>query len=204
MDDDRRRLQRAYDRDAERRDRATPEPWRLAIVDRLATHVRRRGGRRVLDLGCGTGQLARRLADHDLEVVAVDLSPAMVARARARGVTAIVADLDTLPFAAASFDGALAFNALLHTRRERLPAVYAAIRRVLAPRAVLTVVTWGGVTRQEPWAGDWLHPPRFFATMSDTDLRVQPIPGFTRIETTVLHDHARDDLHPQVQVLQAR
>jgi SAM-dependent methyltransferase len=43
-------------------------------------------GMRVLDAGCGTGVLAERLAVAcpELEVVAVDLSPAMLKRARAR------------------------------------------------------------------------------------------------------------------------
>jgi SAM-dependent methyltransferase len=43
-------------------------------------------GMRVLDAGCGTGVLAERLAATcpDIEVVAVDLSPSMLKRARAR------------------------------------------------------------------------------------------------------------------------
>ena len=45
-------------------------------------------GMRVLDAGCGTGALAERLAaEHpDIELVAVDLSPSMLKRARARRV----------------------------------------------------------------------------------------------------------------------
>src|SRR5262252_7723393 len=40
---------------------------------------------RVLDIGCGLGRLAARVAAHGREVVGVDLSPEMIARARARG-----------------------------------------------------------------------------------------------------------------------
>ena len=45
-------------------------------------------GMRVLDAGCGTGPLAERIADkhQDIELVAVDLSPTMLKRARARRV----------------------------------------------------------------------------------------------------------------------
>src|SRR5256885_11583933 len=41
-------------------------------------------GARVLDLGCGTGEDALLLAGRGVRVVAVDPSPAMVARARAK------------------------------------------------------------------------------------------------------------------------
>jgi len=39
-------------------------------------------GRRVLDVGCGTGRLARRLAPEAREVVGIDTSPRMIERAR--------------------------------------------------------------------------------------------------------------------------
>jgi SAM-dependent methyltransferase len=64
-------------------------------------------GARVLDVGSGPGHLASRLADHGLDVVAIDLDPAMVAmatkRLAGRAETA-VASVTALPFADASFD----------------------------------------------------------------------------------------------------
>ena len=60
-------------------------------------------GLRVLDAGCGTGALAERLAKAcpDIEYVGVDLSPSMLARARARrtwprGFTFLQGDFDAL------------------------------------------------------------------------------------------------------------
>ncbi len=67
----------------------------------------------ILDLGCGTGQLTRRLIERypDATVVAVDLSPGMLAKAAQRLAAtgshhpAIVrADAQQLPFAPASVD----------------------------------------------------------------------------------------------------
>ncbi len=65
--------------------------------------------RRALDVGCGTGGLARRLADRypRAEVVAVDFSRAMVAAAgrRRRTPRALgVANASRLPFADGTFD----------------------------------------------------------------------------------------------------
>jgi SAM-dependent methyltransferase len=49
----------------------------------------REGPARILDLACGTGVLACALAEEGHEVLGVDLSPAMVARARARAVPGV-------------------------------------------------------------------------------------------------------------------
>lgn len=55
---------------------------RFAPFDDLAGLVERRKGMRVVDLGCGTGELTRRLADSldDADVVGVDSSPEMLAQ----------------------------------------------------------------------------------------------------------------------------
>ena len=56
------------------------------MLDEVVTELDLRPGMRVLDAGCGTGALAERLAaaHPDIELVAADLSPAMIKRARTR------------------------------------------------------------------------------------------------------------------------
>ncbi len=56
---------------------------RGAPFEDLLALIRVRPNLRVIDLGCGTGELTRRLADHlpDSDVVGVDNSPEMLARA---------------------------------------------------------------------------------------------------------------------------
>jgi len=77
-------------------------------TDRLLGAVQ---GRRVLDLACGNGVSARRLARMGADVVAVDFSRALVARARARGVPRagkiryVVADLTRPATLDAAVDG---------------------------------------------------------------------------------------------------
>src|SRR6188508_1276400 len=56
--------------------------------------------RRVLEVGCGMGNFAERVArETSIDVVATDLSPRMVELARERGLDARVADVQALPFA---------------------------------------------------------------------------------------------------------
>jgi SAM-dependent methyltransferase len=56
------------------------------MLDEVVAALDLRPGMRVLDAGCGTGALEARLAERhpDVEVVAVDASPAMLTRARRR------------------------------------------------------------------------------------------------------------------------
>jgi ubiquinone/menaquinone biosynthesis C-methylase UbiE len=65
---------------------------RQALVDALDV----RSDHRVLELGCGTGQVTARLLAAGARVVAVDRLPAMLAAARRRapGATFVEADLD--------------------------------------------------------------------------------------------------------------
>ena len=43
-------------------------------------------GERILDLGCGDGQLTQRIAASGASVIGIDSSPEMVTAARARGI----------------------------------------------------------------------------------------------------------------------
>jgi len=86
---------------------------------------------RILDLGCGDGQLSKRVAAGGAVVQGVDASPEMVAAARSRGVAAEQASSEALPFDDASFDAVFS-NAALHWIREQ-NAMMSEVRRVLRP-----------------------------------------------------------------------
>ena len=69
---------------------------------------------RVLDVGAGWGELAGRIAAAtEAQVVACDLSLRMVQLASSRGIRAIVADAEALPFGDRTFDVVVA-NAMLY------------------------------------------------------------------------------------------
>jgi SAM-dependent methyltransferase len=67
------------------------DPLLSRLHDRIADHVEPTG--RILDVGCGTGSLVWRLAPKALEVVGVELSPAMVAHARATLAARVLGDV---------------------------------------------------------------------------------------------------------------
>ena len=168
----------AYDADAERRAAMVPSKWRTDIIDTFAKEIATTGAESVLELGCGTGQLARYLADLSLDVTAIDLSPANIKATQARGVHSLVADFASLPFPDESFDASMAVNSLLHVPPSELTNVFAEIARILRPGALFLMVVWGGVTEDGFVDSEWLDPPRYFSSYSDEDVLALDTPGF--------------------------
>lgn len=88
---------------------------------------------RILDLGCGTGRLSRRLAELGRDVVLLDASDAMLARAvPAVGAPAVLADAFALPFAPGSFDAVIALRVAFHF--SDVGALIASAAPLLRPR----------------------------------------------------------------------
>lgn len=87
-------------------------------------------GERILDLGCGDGQLTAKIASSGAEVAGVDASPAMVESARRRGIDARLGNAESLPFHA-EFDAVFS-NAALHWVRDQ-DAMMAGVHRALKP-----------------------------------------------------------------------
>jgi ubiquinone/menaquinone biosynthesis C-methylase UbiE len=121
--------------------RAAYWPIHDAVVDALAS----RPPRRVLDLGCGTGQLAERLQHTvpGVRVTGCDFSSGMLAEARQRSrrVRWTCGDAQRLPFADRSFDAIVTTEAF-HWFPDQRRAL-AECRRVLAPdgRLLLAVAS---------------------------------------------------------------
>lgn len=128
------------------------DTMRAQIISRLPADLR---GARVLDAGCGTGQMTEALASHGASVVAIDISPALVEIARRRlpdglagRVTFIAGDM--LSQDLGGYDYVVAMDSLLYystadvatalTRlgdRSRGPIVF-----TLAPRTRLLMAMW--------------------------------------------------------------
>jgi SAM-dependent methyltransferase len=96
---------------------------------------------RVLEVGCGEGELAERLTAAVRHVVAIDQSTRMVELTRARGVDARVADVQELPFPDHTFDVVLAAWMLYHV--PDIDRGLAEITRVLRPGGRLVATTNG-------------------------------------------------------------
>ncbi|HEY1366923.1 MAG TPA: methyltransferase domain-containing protein [Gaiellaceae bacterium] len=109
-------------------------------------------GRRVLEVGCGTGTMSTALAERALcKVWAVDASPEMVEVARGRvpgGVGLKVARAEDLPFRDGWFERVV-MRLVLHLVDR--PRALAELRRVLAPGGRLALATFAPEHFDEFW-----------------------------------------------------
>ena len=107
------------------------EAARDPMIDRFIAACPTRG--RVLDLGCGAGHYARRMAAAGLQVDALDAAEAMVARTgQIPGVVARLGRFEDLT-AQCFYDGIWAYFSLLHAPRNELPGHLARIAAALRP-----------------------------------------------------------------------
>jgi SAM-dependent methyltransferase len=129
-----------------------------SALSRVAECVRAGRVRRAIDLGCGTGQLTRFLADHVPEVIGVDLAEPMIEYARRQRhhphVTYFVRDLcEVTPDRDGHFDFVVSYHTLHHV--PDLESALRGIRALLAPGGQVLLVdsvhVRGGVSRWQVW-----------------------------------------------------
>jgi SAM-dependent methyltransferase len=155
-----------YSRQAERYDEtraASP-----SVLRPLREALAGAPGRRLADIGGGTGNYALALKGEGWQPVVVDRSAEMLARAAAKGLEVVEADAQQLPFENESFDAAMMISMLHHV--EGRGAALAEARRILRPRGRLVLKGFTGEDAASLWVLDyfpssrpWMeatHPPR--------------------------------------------
>jgi ubiquinone/menaquinone biosynthesis C-methylase UbiE len=115
-----------------------------------------RGSERVLDVGCGPGDLLREMASQHGgwgRLLGMDLSPGMAIKAASLAtglpVSFAVGDAQAIPFPAESFDVVMARHMLYHV--PKIDRAVAEASRVLRPGGHLLAVTNSAHTMQQYW-----------------------------------------------------
>jgi SAM-dependent methyltransferase len=191
-------IRAAYDAAAEGWDRG-PGPLYSALarslVEQSGVEV---SGRRVLDLGAGTGAAGSAAAAAGAQpVVAVDIAPRMLTRCTGR-LRPVAADMAALPFRNDSFDLTIAAFCLSHVAS--LPGCLREVRRVSAALAASAFAPgWSHPAKgvvEAVLARHGYRPPGWYEVFKrDTEpqatdpavLRAAAaVAGFTRIEVTTV------------------
>ncbi len=140
----------------------------------------------VCDLGCGPGHVAHYLHERGAEVIGIDLSPAMIERARALtpGVRFEVGDMRKLDVPDSAWQAVVAFYSIIHFAPAELPDLFREIRRVLAPGGTLVVSFHIGseIFHRDEWWGHavnvdfyFLQPDDVVAAMEAAGLSVERV-----------------------------
>jgi ubiquinone/menaquinone biosynthesis C-methylase UbiE len=115
------------------------ERWKASDGEAISAELGLSAGSSVLDVGGGTGLLARHIAAASgCSVTVLDRDSLAVDTASSRGrVTAVLGDAAAMPFPDASFDAALLIDAFHHVADQ--PSAVRETARVLRPGGVVLV-----------------------------------------------------------------
>jgi len=200
--------------------------WRAVALDLLAPAP----GMRVLDAGCGLGEVAREIAAllwPGGEVTAVDVSRQMIEAARSRDdrvapVTYEVADVTNLPFATDSFDRARCERVLQHL--DDPDAAIDELVRVTAPDGVVCVLDteWRSAAvdvddpslvdavfemmntlSPQPAIGRTLRRRMVRAGLTDVDVRVHPFTYTSLTAAAALYPQFNEQIPPEAEIIPA-
>ena len=134
-----------YEANARRYDRLHP-----GVAGDIAYYAALARGRRVVEIGAGTGRMSAALAGEAAQLIALDHSPAMLGRAvaRLRGIErahVLCADARALPLRGRFELAVLAYRTVQHLADAgcRLQ-LFCELRTLLAPAGVLAFDTWHG------------------------------------------------------------
>ena len=175
-------VESGYDRIADRHlvwAAGIDDPGRARMLDLLLERLPPSGD--VLDLGCGAGvpstvQLAER---HRVTGVDISQEQLRLARERLPDAELVHADLASVEFPDASFDGVASFYALGHLPREQLGEVFRSVRGWLRPGGwFLTSLASGDqADASDEWLGVEMHfsgygPDRNRELLREAGLRI--------------------------------
>ncbi len=112
---------------------------------------------RILDAGCGTGLLLRRIATRapGTQLVGVDLTLAMLRRAGRSASDLVLGDVRRLPFADGSLDAVVLASVLQYL--PDLDAALSEAARVLKPGGRVVITLWDGASLRMHMLACWLR-----------------------------------------------
>lgn len=137
------------------------QPHRRAAFDASVMWLPAKPGGKVLEIGCGNGDLLARLSTLGWQTYGVETDPKSAAIAQARGLQVVVGEFDGQKFEPATFDAVIMSHVIEHVGDPA--ALLRACRKSLKPDGRLLMLTPNLKSLGHRWFGrDWLHldPPR--------------------------------------------
>jgi SAM-dependent methyltransferase len=99
------RISRVYDE--------TRDSLKKTTIDKIASVLLKDGCSSILEIGIGTGRVAKPLQDRDFRIVGLDISMGMLLKAKEKKIERLIlADANHLPIRAKSFDAAILAHVL--------------------------------------------------------------------------------------------
>ena len=197
-------LRETYNKYAAERETYAMQDWKLDLRSKFLSLLQNEQKRTLLEIGAGTGRDSKFFQDQGLDVVCIDLSPAMVELCKQKGLTAHVMDMADIQLLAGSFEAVYSMNSLLHLTKTEFPLVLRNIDRLLKTDGVVFIGMYGGRDHEGVWENDSYHPKRFFSFFTDERLKQEVEKVFDIISFESIHLQPEDNLDFQLLLLRKK
>ena len=136
--------------------------WHETKLELLDWFFIPKAGEKILDIGCGSGVFASRMAELGAQVTAIDSNRKVVdygsEHFAREGLEFRLGHLDELNLADASYDAAACLEVVEHVFADQVERLLADLRRILRPggRLLMTTPNYRGLWPAVEWASDVL------------------------------------------------
>lgn len=169
--DNQNQLKNAYNKQANQRNQATTEAWKVKERNRFLKLVQDEEKTSLLEIGAGPGNDSLYFKENGLKTFSTDLSPEMITLCKEKGLEAVEMSFYDLTFPSNHFDAIYALNCLLHVPKAELEDVLIELKRVLQPGGLFYLGVYGGKNSEGIWEDDVYEPKRFFSFYEDDALQ---------------------------------
>ncbi|MDD4938528.1 MAG: class I SAM-dependent methyltransferase [Candidatus Shapirobacteria bacterium] len=130
---------KTYNRYCKKYDQEVIEFWKNFPKKIIENFCRNLNGKKILDLGSGSGRDAIVLKDEGLEITCIDNSVEMVKITKKLGFKTIKKDIRKINFSKNSFDGVWAYTSLLHVSKKEMVEVIKKINFILKEKGIFLI-----------------------------------------------------------------
>jgi SAM-dependent methyltransferase len=197
-------LRESYNRSAQERETSSMQAWKVEERANFLALLQREHKQNLLEIGSGPGRDSKFFQEQGLKTVCIDLSPAMVALCKQKGLEAYVMDMAEISFPEASFEAVYALNSLLHLPKVELSSCLQRIDRLLKTGGLFFLGIYGGYEHEGVWERDDYEPKRFFSFFSDEHIEQEVSKVFDVLAFKQIVVKPDDPIHFQSLILQKK
>jgi SAM-dependent methyltransferase len=197
-------LIRSYDSSVEEREATPVVAWKKDLRWQYLSALQNENRTSLIDIGAGTGVHGAFFLSQGIDVVCIDLSPALVQSCREKGLRSKVLSVLNLSEIGARFSAGFAFNSLLHIPSKQLPRALTNIANVLEKDGLFYWGQYGGETREGIYEDDHYQPKRFFSLLEDVQILEFASADFIVEDFAQIHGKDDSPLHFQSLLLRVK
>lgn len=161
-------------------DKAVEKFWQEFPQSTINEFAKKLEGKKVLNIGSGTGKDAVLLREKELDILCIDASAKMILKTKGLGFKSILMDMRNMSFKNNTFDGIWAYTSLLHITKGDMIKVLYTIHNILKQNGVLLIGMIEGTFEGIINSRHLNNATRYFQYYEETELKeiVENI-GFT-------------------------